>query len=321
MLICYTDTCMISADFISEKTRTDISETLAWLETYHIVSIVVILVVAYIVREFGTRLLMKIIAQTIRHDQYPSAADRKKRIKTLQSLVRAVLHAAVWILAILLIIGEFKPELATALIAGSSVVGVALGFGAKGVVADFLAGIFIIYENQYRVGDVIELNRTGITGTVEAITIRTTVLRDNDGNVHHIPNGTINFTTNKTMDYSYINMNLTLSFDTNFDTLTKVVNKIGDSLANDPAYAKKILEAPHLGPVSNFDPSGMIVTVQGKVVASKQWDVTAELRRRIIVEFRKHGLGMPFQKDLPVSETETLPPTSKSHKAAKQATK
>ena len=303
---------------ITSDTKAAIADAVNWLEQYHIISIVVILVVAYFIREFGTRLLMRIIAETIRNDQYPNAADRKKRIKTLQSLVRAMLHAAVWVFALLMIIGEFKPELATALIAGSSVIGVALGFGAKGVVADFLAGIFIIYENQYRVGDVIELNRNGVSGTVEAITIRTTVLRDADGNVHHIPNGTINFTSNKTMDYSAINMDLTVSFDTDLEKLTKVINSIGERMAHDTDYAKKILQAPYLGPISNFDPNGIVVKVQGRVVASKQWEVAAELRRRIIKEFGKQGLGMPFQKGpassapiAPVKSTKSKPKTKK----------
>jgi small-conductance mechanosensitive channel len=103
---------------ITDATKAKIVDYLQWLESYHLLSVVMILVVAYIVREFGTRILMRIIATTIRHDQYPTSTDRKKRIKTLQSLVKAVLHAVVWIFSLLLIIGEYKPDLATALIAG-----------------------------------------------------------------------------------------------------------------------------------------------------------------------------------------------------------
>lgn len=296
---------------ISNDTKESIVDSLRWLENYHIVSIVVILFVAYLVREFGTRLVMRIISETIRSDQYPTNTDRKKRVKTLQSLVKAIMHAAVWVISLILIIGEFKPELATALIAGGSVIGVALGFGAKGVVSDFLAGIFIIYENQYRVGDVIELNRNGVTGTVEAITIRTTVMRDADGNLHHIPNGTINFTSNKTMDYGNVNMDLTVDYGTDLGKLEKAINKIGAAMAAEESNKKKILEAPHMGPISNFDANGMTVKVLGRVAPSKQWEVSAELRKNIVKEFSKQGLGMPFQKGIPTPPKATRTKKSK----------
>lgn len=291
-------------------TKADVVDLVRWLENYHIISVVVILFVAYIVREFGTRLLMRIVSEAIRHDSFQSNSDRKKRVKTLQSLVRAILHAAVWVFSLLLIIGEFKPELATALITGGSIIGVALGFGAKGVVSDFLAGIFIIYENQYRVGDIIELNRTGITGTVEAITIRTTIIRDVDGNVHHIPNGTITFTTNKSMDYSNINLDLTVAFETDLEKLEKIINKIGTDLATEEDFKKKILEAPHLGPISNFDPNGIVIKVLGKVAPSKQWEVSAELRKRIVREFARNNIAIPFQKIV-------VPPATKPKKVTK----
>jgi moderate conductance mechanosensitive channel len=181
--------------------------------------------------------------------------------------------------------------------------------------ADFLAGIFIIYENQYRVGDIIELNRTGITGTVEAITIRTTVLRDEFGNVHHVPNGTINFTTNKTMDYSNINFELTVAFETDLQKLEKTINKIGADMTADESFRKKIIEAPHLGPISNFDPNGLVIKVLGKVAPSKQWEVSAELRKRIVASFAKEGIAMPFQK-APILTDE--PPKKPKKKPAKK---
>src|SRR5690606_11909016 len=110
-----------------------------------------------------------------------------------------------------------------------------LGFGAQSMVKNFLAGFFILAENHYRVGDVIKINQT-VSGVVERVTLRETVLRDLDGMVHHVPNGEISIATNMTMEYANVNLDIRVDYDTDLEKLEEVINDIGGQLSEDPEW-------------------------------------------------------------------------------------
>lgn len=169
--------------------------TVNWFSA-HTFNVLVILFGAWLVRKFGAELISRILQQTIRSDLYPTQEDREKRLKTLDSLVGAFMRIAVYIVAAIMIVSELGLDTAP-LLASAGVLGVALGFGAQSMVKDFTTGVFIIAENQYRVGDTVGIG--DVVGTVELITLRTTILRDDKGYVHHVPNGTITVTTNRSM--------------------------------------------------------------------------------------------------------------------------
>ena len=193
------------------------------------IPILLILVASYLVVELGDKLLQLIIRRTVgRIKSDLSEDDVKKRQNTLISMFGTMFKVLVWLTAGFTVLRRMGIDL-TPLIAGASVLGVALGFGAQSIIKDLLTGLFIIIENQYRVGDVVEID--GATGTVEQITIRSTIIRDTDGNVHYLPNGSIAHTTNKTMGYSKVNFVIAVAADTSVDTLSEVINQVGEKLA------------------------------------------------------------------------------------------
>ena len=217
--------------------------------------------------------------------------DLEKRQRTLN-----VLFANVWRIVVALataygIFAQFFDYKALApLFASAGILGVALGFGAQSLVKDFLSGVFIISENQFRVGDIIEIE--GFGGTVERIGIRSTVIRDADGNVHYFPNGMVQHVINKTMGYSMARFTLSVAPDADVDEVAKIINKIGLALTKEDDWKDKILEAPHFISVGDFNATSVSIIVSGKVQPSDQWSVTAEMRRRLLEKFEESHIAM-----------------------------
>ena len=194
----------------------------------------------------------------------------------------------------MLILSELGVDIGP-LLAGAGIAGVALGFGAQSMVEDYLSGMFIILENQFRVGDVVRINNEDrISGVVEHITVRQTVLRDLDGMVHHIPNGEIKVATNMTMEYSSINLDVGVGYDTDIDKLEKLVNEVGIELLKDTDWKDKIIEAPKFERVDEFGDSAIIIKILGTTQPMEQWKVTGELRRRLKKAFDKNNIEIPF---------------------------
>ncbi len=245
---------------------------------------------AWLVRRFGAQLIIRAFHRTIREDLYPTRADREKRIRTLDALIHAVTRFGVYIVAGIMIVSELGVNTAP-LLASAGILGIALGFGAQSLIRDFVSGIFIITENQYRVGDIIELDNTA--GVVEAITIRTTVIRDLSGNQHHIPNGSIIRTTNMTMGFGGIDENIVVGNETDMPELIALINKIGAEMAEDPVFAKKIKEPPHFLRIISLNRGGIEVKIIGTTGASDSWDVKAELYSRLLPALRKAKISTP----------------------------
>lgn len=253
--------------------------------------IALIVLVVYVVRKFGNLVVERAIKRTIKSDSFATPTDEKKREETLVSITTAALRVALWVVAGMLIVQEFGIDIGP-LIAGASVIGVALGFGAQSLVKDFVSGLFIILENQYRVGDVVTI--AGVSGSVEAISVRETVLRDLDGNVHHVPNGSIDVATNKTMDFSRINLNIGVGYDTKIDKVEKIIDEVGVEMMSDEEWSDNIIEAPRFVRVNNFGPNEIELKILGKVKPGSQWSVAGEFRRRIKLAFDKNKIEIPF---------------------------
>jgi small-conductance mechanosensitive channel len=260
----------------------------------HAMNLVTIIIGAWIARRFGTMLVMRVIKHTVRHDLYPTETDRKKRLKTLESLVGAMIRVGAWIIAGILLIGEIKPNYTTGLFASAGAIGVALGIGAQSLIKDLIAGISIITENQYRVGDVVRLGE--VAGVVEAITIRTTVLRDLDGNLHHVPNGTITITSNMTMDFGSINIDIVVDHDTDLDKLEKIINDTGELIAKREDMRENIVSTPKMDSIQGFAPNGVIVKILARTAPNRQWDVRSAFLRELTKAFRKNGVQLPYQQ-------------------------
>jgi small conductance mechanosensitive channel len=230
--------------------------------------------------------------------------DLEKRQRTLGSMFTNVWRIIVVILTLYFllqaIIGKDQAFTFLApLFASAGIIGVAFGFGAQSLVKDFLSGIFIISENQYRVGDVIEIE--GFGGTVERIGIRSTVIRDVDGNVHFFPNGMVQHVINKTMGYSMARFTLAVAPETDIDEVSKIIDKIGLKLAAEDEWKDKILEAPHYVMMGEFTSTAINLIVSGKTQPSDQWSVVAEMRRRILEKFEQAGIEIGTVQILPTA--------------------
>ncbi len=259
------------------------------------IPIILILIISAVVAQFGVQLLTLIIHRTVgRIHTDASEDDVKKRQDTLVSMFGAMLHVLVWLTAAFTILGHMGINLAP-LLAGAGVLGVAIGFGAQSLIKDLLSGLFIIIENQYRVGDVVDIDDAA--GSVEQITIRSTVIRDGDGNVHYLPNGTISHVINKTMGYSKVNFTISVPANTNVDTLTEIVNEVGEKMAHEEKWKDKVLEPPHFLNIGSFTDTTLEARVIGKTPPSQQWAVTGELRKRLLAAFKKHDIILTQVED------------------------
>ena len=224
-----------------------------------------------------------------------NAKDIEKRHNTLTGLFKTMWRVLIITLAALIIMWQLFPDVSLApLFASAGIIGVALGFGAQSLVQDFISGLFIISENQYRVGDIVDIE--GFSGTVERIGARSTVIRDADGNVHYFPNGMIQHVINKTMGYSMARFFVTLHPATDVDDVAILINEIGEKLTSEKKWAKKIIEAPAFVSITEFTSAGVTLLIAGKTQPSDQWAVTAEMRRRLLAEFeeRKIELGTAY---------------------------
>ena len=179
------------------------------------------------------------------------------------------------------------------LFASAGIIGIALGFGAQALIKDFLSGLFIISENQYRVGDVVELD-TGTasspSGTVEKIGSRSTMLRDVEGNVHFVPNGMVGHVINKTMGYSKARVIVAVEPDTDIEKAVKLIDDIGQSMADEDGWKEKIIDPPAYIMMGELTATSVELIVSGKVQPSDQWSVSAELRRRILRAFEENDI-------------------------------
>jgi small conductance mechanosensitive channel len=271
-----------------------------WLDD-HLVNILVILVGAWIIRRVANDLVNRLIKHIVRPDVYPTKSDRQKRIETLHNLASGIIRLGVYIIAALLIVGELYPGARTTLFTSAGLIGVILGFGAQNLIKDITTGIFIITENQYRIGDEVTLvagfGLGEIDGSVEDLTIRTTVLRDLSGTVHHIPNGNIGVTSNKTLGYSRLNEEIVVAFDTDMDKLEKVIKKVGEEMAALPSMENRIIEPPYLASVKGFSDNGIAIRVLAKTNAAAQWKTRSEFYRLLQKAFDKSGIKLVGQAD------------------------
>jgi small conductance mechanosensitive channel len=262
---------------------------LPWLLSSGI-KIIIILIAAVLIN----RVVRKIIERAIRKGIKDGTKEAtEKRQKTLIGIFSGALKIIVWLVAIMMILPEFGINVGP-ILAGAGILGVALGFGAQYMIRDFLAGLFIILENQYRVGDVVCLDDT--CGGVEEITLRKTILRDLDGKVYHIPNGSFKMAANLTKGYSRAHMNISVAYKEDLDKVMALINKVGQEMTKDSPWKEYILKPIQVagpGP-DKFGDSGIEIKVLGETKPLKQWDTLKEFRRRLKIAFDKEGIEIPF---------------------------
>jgi moderate conductance mechanosensitive channel len=257
--------------------------------------IVVTIVVAAIVQLIIRSTISQVVMHAVRSSRFTNKDDERKREETLITIFRTALAVVIWTMVIVIILWELKVNIA-ALMTGAGVIGIVVGFGAQNTIKDFLAGIFILAENQYRVGDIITMRVAGtdVSGVVEDITIRITRLRDLDGNLHIVQNSMSVIITNHSFGYANVNVDVSVAYESDIDKVEKVMNDVGKGMTNDEQWAGAIIEPIQFLRVDSFDDSAVRVKALGKVEPAMQWDVAGEFRRRVKKAFEKHDIIIPF---------------------------
>jgi len=224
-------------------------------------------------------------------DTGPMPSERRvQRAETIGAVVRSIIIIVIWSIAVLSSLEILGVNLAP-LIAGAGIAGVALGFGAQSLVRDFLSGMFMLMEDQFGVGDVID---TGLaTGTVEGVSLRTTRLRDVDGVVWHVPNGAITRLGNKSQQWSRAVVDVPVAFQTDVAAATEVIHSVANAVWRDPEFASVILAEPSVLGVESLAPGRVVIRVVVRTQPQQQWRVERELRTRIKAALDTAGIALP----------------------------
>jgi len=213
----------------------------------------------------------------------------EQRINALTSVLRSISTAVIFAVAGLMILGEIGLNLAP-LLAGAGIVGLALGFGAQSLVKDFLSGLFILVEDQFGVGDIVDLDQQ-TSGTVEAVSLRTTRLRSVDGTVWHVPNGDIRRVGNKSQHWSRALLDIEVGYETDIEHAKSVIKRVADELWR---QREDILEEPEVWGVEQLGPTPVVIRLVVKTRPSDQYSVSRELRQRLKEAFDAEGIEIPF---------------------------
>jgi small conductance mechanosensitive channel len=275
---------------MEEIFRNWIEAMVPWLLS-HGIKIVIIATGAWLLKKITTRIIIKAVRIAVVRDIGMSEEAEKKREDTLIVIFTGASRIVLLLLATLMILQEIGLEIGP-ILAGAGIVGLALGFGGQYLIRDIITGLFLILENQYRIGDVIKIDMTG--GLVEDISLRKTTLRDLNGTVHHIPHGEIKRVSNLSKTYARVNLDIGISYSSDLEHVIKVINKTGKELAEDPLFRDVIISPPQFLRVDDFADSAIIVKILGDTKPHKQWEVTGELRKRIKIAFDKEGIKIPF---------------------------
>lgn len=221
------------------------------------------------------------------HEKKIASRWRAQQIRTLASVINSVgtFVVAFWALLQALPLFGLHPE---PLLASAGVAGLAIGFGAQTMVHDFINGFFILFENQYDLGDVVRI--AGVKGTVEDMSLRRTTLRDDDGTIHIVPNSQINVVSNATRDWSQFTLRVVVAYSEPSDKIVKLLTQIAEELRHDPAFSEDIvsdIQVPGIDRVGNGEAEYLMLV---KTLPNKQWGVSRELRRRIKESFQQNNI-------------------------------
>jgi moderate conductance mechanosensitive channel len=212
-----------------------------------------------------------------------------QRIEALATVLRSIISVVVALVAALMVLGELGVNLAP-LLAGAGILGIAIGFGSQALVKDFLSGFFILVEDQFGVGDIVDLE-PGVAGTVEAVSLRTTHLRAVDGTVWHVPNGEIRRVGNMSQHWSRALLDIDVAYGTDLAHAREVIKRVVDEIWRDSPH---VLEEPDLWGVENLGPHAVTLRLVVKTTPSEQYQVSRQIREQLKGAFDDEGIEIPF---------------------------
>ncbi|MEV4600746.1 mechanosensitive ion channel family protein [Amycolatopsis sp. NPDC049253] len=226
----------------------------------------------------------------------PAVVERRRqRAATIGSVLKSMATFLIYGLAFILVLGELGLDLAP-IIASAGIVGVALGFGAQNLVRDFLSGIFMMIEDQYGVGDVVDIGPA--TGTVEAVGLRITTLRDLGGTVWYVRNGEVLRVGNSSQGFAVAVVDVPLGYSADVDLATTVLMEAATKASESEALAANVMEPPEMLGVEKVTPEGIQLRLTVKVRPGKQWAVQRALRAHLLAALEEAGFEPPLGRYL-----------------------
>lgn len=276
--------------------------TWLWLRT-HGLRLLLIVAIAYVAARLLRRLTRQLEIWLTKQEEEMKpvrAEERRQRRQTLRRVLDGVILFLILVIAGSMVLLELGVEVGP-LLAGAGVIGIAVSLGAQTLVKDVLAGLFILIEDQFAIGDVISV--AGVSGSVEQITLRSTTLRDLEGTVHIVPNGEMRIVSNKTKDWARVVLRVGVAYDTDLDAAIEILERVGRELANDPHWQAHLLEAPTVSGVDDLRASDIALAILLKTAPGEQWAVAREARKRIVETFTREGIEMPYPTQVHLTRT------------------
>jgi small-conductance mechanosensitive channel len=257
------------------------------------IRVVIVLIVWWLLSRLVRLLLGRVESRLLRDvaAEQPLSAEDRKRVDTLMRLLRQIVTVFLFVTLALVMLMQLGIAVGP-ILASAGVVGIAVGFGAQSLVRDIITGFFFVMENQVRVGDVAVINGTG--GLVEAMTLRTLVIRDQAGTVHVFPNGSVDTLSNMTRGWSAYVFDIGIAYKEDPSAAIAVIRATAEGMQNDPSFADKIIEKPEIFGVDKLDDSAVVIKGRIKTLPIKQWEVGREFLKRVKLALDEAGIEIPF---------------------------
>jgi small-conductance mechanosensitive channel len=297
----------------------DLTAAGAWIVVLQVVLIVILTFIALrfahgIVAGALRRLFDREISEGTA--QQLSSLELERRRITLEGLIYRALRVLILVIAFLMTLQVLRLDIGPA-IAGLGIIGLALSLGAQHLVRDYVAGAFVLIENQYSKGDVVEI--AGETGTVEDISLRRTVLRSTDGTVHYVPHGLIQTASNLSRNWAGLSLDIPVSYDADLEKLAEAIDAAAARLAEDKQVRGAIFEQPRVTSVEKLGEQGIVVHVSGSVAALQRFNVPGILRRLILEEAAKRRLTIGWRAPTATETPEDDAVPTKTRQSARDA--
>jgi small-conductance mechanosensitive channel len=286
-------------------------------EWIRVLSTIVVVVGALVLRKVVLRVLQGFFATLIRRTD---SAEQQRRIETLGRVARHTLSLLIVVVTGLVVLNTLGISIAP-ILGAAGVAGVAIGFGAQSLVKDFFSGVFLLLENQIRVGDVVEV--AGKTGVVEGMTLRRTQLRAVDGAVHYVSNGLITTVTNFSTEFAYAVVDVSIAYKEDLDHVFHVMRTTAAELKAAEPFTKTVIGDLEILGVDQWAESAVIVRCRMKTQPLQQWAARREFLKRLKRAFEDAGISIPFPHRLLVqdnAEPRPMPPTATAPPAASRST-
>ena len=256
------------------------------------IRITAVIFAAVLILFISNRYITRIVRSYVTHSmegEEPREANR--RIKTLSSILKTSVNVLVIVVVVILILPLFGVD-AIAIVAGLGIGGLAISFAAQHIVADFINGFFIIFEDQYRVNDSVVI--AGIEGVVEDVGLRRTVIRDSDGYVHSIPNEKVEISTNQSKNFCRVNMIITVGYGENLKRVIEIIDGVCTEIANDPQWKDRFISPPSVLRIDKLGESGIDIRIRGDTKITYEKSIMGELRLRLKTVFDSMDVEIPW---------------------------